>query len=182
MLKVNLLTLAISTVLSFSPLVSANIHGANGIQHLANANPVASKDQTYIPNLIPALNKKSIQRMSRSSIISTKSSSTGDITPIECTTAEFAQYTGDDLIEYLSNAHTTGDNPDAMGYECFRVFFEDASNANTIFSPNNVDAVATSLVADLNAGATSSPSTGRFLSVNLSGFSLYSGNFSKVQE
>lgn len=37
-------------------------------------------------------------------------------------------------------------------------------------------------LADLNATGGSSPSTGRFLSVNLSGFSMYCGNFSIVHE
>lgn len=37
-------------------------------------------------------------------------------------------------------------------------------------------------LADLKAGAISSPSTGRLRSVNLSGFSKYLGNASKVHE
>jgi hypothetical protein len=35
--------------------------------------------------------------------------------------------------------------------------------------------------ADLKAGGFSSPSTGRFRSVNFNGFSMYAGNFSSVQ-
>lgn len=37
-------------------------------------------------------------------------------------------------------------------------------------------------VADLNAAFSSSPSTGFLRSVNFRGFSMYFGNFSKVQE
>ena len=151
MFKEKLLTIAVLAAVSFAASANSNIHGLDGVRHQQKLNikPSQSTSKELINGLSPTLikNYSLKQRVSRT----TAKSSADGITPDQCTTAEFAQYSGADLVEYVSNAHLIGD-ANNVGYDCFRVFFEDNSNASTIFSSSNVDAVATALIADLNDG------------------------------
>ena len=151
MFKEKLLTIAVLAAISISTNANSNIHGLDGIKHQQNLElkPSQSTNKELIKGLHPTTIKNSSLKQLVSRNIA-KSSADG-ITPDQCTTAEFAQYSGADLVEYVSNAHTIGNSAD-VGYDCFRVFFEDNSNASTIFSSSNVDTIATALIADITDG------------------------------
>lgn len=144
MKKISTIALAVTMALSSTSVLADAGNHANGIEHLSTHELTTVQPKQLS---LQSVSAKKMMKMSRSSA---SVSSTG-ITPNDCTTAEFAQYSGNDLVEYVSNAHNVG-NADDVGYDCFRIFFEDASNASTIFSSNNVDAVATALIADISNG------------------------------
>jgi hypothetical protein len=147
MLKVKLLTLAISSAISISVIANTNANHIGEVKHYASIDSQGITQKTR--SSLPSARKPNYSKTQ--SAITTKSTTAEDIQPDECTAAEFAQYSGDELIEYLENAHTIG-SENQLGYDCFRVFFEDTSESATVFSEANINAVADSLLADLTAG------------------------------
>ena len=151
MFREKLLTIAVLAAISISTNAKSYIHGVDGVRHQQknDIKPLqpTSKELINVLHPTPIKSYSLKQRVLRT----TAKSSADGITPDQCTTEEFAQYSGSDLVEYVSNAHLIGD-ANNVGYDCFRVFFEDSSNAATIFSSSNVYAIATALIADLNDG------------------------------
>ncbi|MFY0656345.1 MAG: collagenase [Neptunomonas phycophila] len=145
MKKLSTIAVAITAALSVNAYAT-NYHGHDGITHIDSkvASPTISRVQTsntpqkYL----------SVQKFARSYSVAAKSAN-NNIVPDTCETNEFASYSGNDFVEYVSNAYLANDS--MAGYDCFRSIFQAFDEDSVVFSADNYDNVATALLDELSS-------------------------------
>ncbi len=136
MKKLTMIALAVSTAISFGTQAN-NFHGPNGIKHINGPTGDSTVKTT------PAKPSKAYGNSSYS-----QAQSSTDIVPQTCSYDEYASYSGNDFVEYVSNAYLH--SSEAYGYDCFRPLFESFDQAAVVFSEENITNVANALVVELD--------------------------------
>ncbi|TMP45344.1 collagenase, partial [Pseudoalteromonas sp. S1688] len=144
------IAIALTSVLSLNAnatSVHGYFHGNEGIAHI--------KNELSAPLLKVPFTSKFPQKLAfakaQAKTISMNSASSDQIIPETCEPSEFASYSGNDFVEYVSNAYLKYEV--SAGYDCFRSIAVPFDEAATVFSMDNVNNVANAIVSELSEGS-----------------------------
>ena len=150
MKKLTSIAFAVTAALSLSAhatTVQGHYHGNEGITHIDGDTIVPLTPRSTVTNSPQKLfAAKSYARTASMS----KASASSDIVPQTCEPSEFASYSGDDFVEYVSNAYLY--NEVQAGYECFRPISIKFDEDTVVFSADNINNVANAIVSELSSG------------------------------
>ena len=143
------IAIALASVLSLNAnatSVHGYFHGNEGIAHINN--------ELSVPLLPAPFTSRTPQKLAfakaQSKTISMNSAPSDQIIPETCEPSEFASYSGNDFVEYVSNAYLYDEVQ--AGYECFRPIAVKFDEDVTVFSEENINNVAGAIVSEVNSG------------------------------
>ena len=141
------IAIALTSALSLNASATSEhgyFHGNEGIAHI--------KNELSVPLLPVPFTSKFPQKLAfakaQGKTISMNSASSDQIIPETCEPSEFASYSGNDFVEYVSNAYLKHEV--SAGYDCFRSIAVTFKEAAAVFSTENVNNVANAIVSELS--------------------------------